>query len=69
MMSLIENRAAVGPLHRHLSLRAEEKTVPAQAELPRDIDEFREALARRIEAFVAAHGHEEDEPPEESEDD
>ena len=50
-------------------LRAEEKTVPAQAELPRDIDEFREALARRIEAFVAAHGHEEDEPPEESEDD
>ncbi len=33
MMSLIENRAAVGPLHRHLSLRAEEKTLPSVHEM------------------------------------
>lgn len=39
--------------------KADEATPPEAAEtdpdaLPRDIDEFREALARRIEAFVAA---------------
>ncbi|MDE2319611.1 MAG: type III PLP-dependent enzyme [Rhodospirillales bacterium] len=32
-MSLIENRAAVGPLHRHISLRAEEKTLPSVDEM------------------------------------
>jgi ornithine decarboxylase len=32
-MSLIENRAAIGPLHRHVSLRAEGQTLPQVAEL------------------------------------
>ncbi len=32
-MSLIENRAAVGPLHRHISLRAEEKVLPSVDEM------------------------------------
>ncbi|MDE1906779.1 MAG: type III PLP-dependent enzyme [Rhodospirillales bacterium] len=32
-MSLIENRAAVGPLHRHISLRAEGKTLPSVIEM------------------------------------
>ncbi|WP_264798112.1 type III PLP-dependent enzyme domain-containing protein, partial [Acidocella aminolytica] len=32
-MSLIENRAAVGPLHHHISLRAEEKILPSVNEM------------------------------------
>jgi ornithine decarboxylase len=32
-MSLIEDRAAIGPLHRHVSLRAEGQTLPNVAEL------------------------------------
>ncbi len=32
-MSLIENRAAVGPLHRHISLRAQEKILPSVNEI------------------------------------
>ncbi len=32
-MSLIENRAAVGPLHRHISLRDEEKILPSVNEM------------------------------------
>lgn len=32
-MSLIENRAAIGPLHRHVSLRADSNNLPAVAEM------------------------------------
>jgi hypothetical protein len=49
-------------LRETVALFPSDKTTPHAANLaadpddiPRDIDEFREALARRIEAFVAAH--------------
>ena len=32
-MSLIENRAAIGPLHRHVSLRADGQTLPSVADM------------------------------------
>ena len=48
-------------------LRAEEPPAPDPEGPPRDIDEFREALAQRIEAFVAAHANNVD-PGDEAED-
>jgi len=48
-------------------LRAEEPPVVDPNDIPRDIDEFRNALSARIEAFVAAHAPGVDRPIEQSE--
>jgi hypothetical protein len=55
---------AVDALNIELARKNPGDVRPAQDELPPDdIDEFRNALAQRIEAIVAAGGEEGDEPP------
>ena len=56
--------ASIGHILRDtVALFPSDKTTPHAADpddVPRDIDEFRHALARRIEAFVAAHAGEDE---------